>query len=849
MTWNQIDHVVEEDVWTRDYIREILSSDMPELPPRAQKFGNVRVSWQEIDPDIVTVRTVGGNVEDRTLAFYVVSHQLKLCEKELAEFVFYANEDSFNQWTPGKPGKALIDPEGNIHTWNVDKEGLNGNPHHVDYLESYLGRPVDDDYRYQSEFFDISPDGVVDGVGDRGEDQIAEAIGGRLADDHWTFSKTAGWDDIMAKARRLIQAGNVTLLRNGQNVIVGHVVGDHGQYQTEISRDDPESQTISMWDCDCPWSDYSWGRTRKWKKYEGRPCAHTLATWWLAQSTPLDEEVGPGGTPSDQGALFDPGTAQPGPKAPAPKPQPQQQPQQPQGPGQLSIPGVTPPGEAPPGPEILPPFPGSPEAQPAVSVPGLRQPTPYDPIQHPGGTFSRVADWDFRERPREGEGYKYVWSDSIQQGMLSDLVDQWDNEYHHNLSDVLGGEDTHGGVVTPSGLISVYNWPQKTQLGGVDQDTIDENRYPSAMIRWLQSELGSNVRPPRTQEELWEANQIGTHLSKVAMDSWEASDWDFSGTPAGGGKFVWDDFSKQGNYGGVNAHHFDLKKIIGVMTHQGTFTHDGIVWMYPETTEAPPDMIKWLKRDVHPDARLPATQEEADRADAWGWHIAKMAKQGDQFENSDMVRLEKEEYGIMEGKSEEHGAGQYKLIPENSIGEVLGQDPTTGWVDVNFPLHDMGPMEPYSVRAWIEPKNLTPMPKVQKPGPFIKRRTARIAYDLSGWGTYKWAWIEGLPVEQWTDVETGEGEEFRAHFDIIDDLLIDQADYRKARSSIFPDIGRNEYIMEALEATGRKWAVGLDNEIGAKGSNTSIQDVIDATGIDPFENKGDVYGFGQSWTF
>jgi hypothetical protein len=102
----------------------------------------------------------------------------------------------------------------------------------------------------------------------------------------------------------------------------------------------------------------------------------------------------------------------------------------------------------------------------------------------------------------------------------------------------------------------------------------------------------------------------------------------------------------------------------------------------------------------------------------------KTAESGNSFENSDMVQLNEGEYGIMEGKSEEHGAGQYKLIPKGSIGEVLGQDPNTGWVDVAFaqPQANAGPMEPYHVRAWIEPSNLTPRPDVPKPGPFIKRR-------------------------------------------------------------------------------------------------------------------------------
>lgn len=122
---------------------------------------------------------------------------------------------------------------------------------------------------------------------------------------------------------------------------------------------------------------------------------------------------------------------------------------------------------------------------------------------------------------------------------------------------------------------------------------------------------------------------------------------------------------------------------------------------------------------IHPDGREEQTwpPEGEDEDDDWHFGAA-----GDTFENSDMVRINKEEYGVAEGKSEEHGAGQWRTIKKNSIGEVLGQDSTTGWCDVIFPIHDSGPMEPYHVRAWIEPAMLTHMPGVKKPGPFIRRK-------------------------------------------------------------------------------------------------------------------------------
>jgi hypothetical protein len=231
--------------------------------------------------------------------------------------------------------------------------------------------------------------------------------------------KTAGWIDIMNKAKRLIQSGNVTVLRNGYNNLVGHVIGDHGEYTTEIGRDDPSSRAITTWTCECPWDQYAWQRTRKWKKYEGRPCAHVLALYWKALSTPLDEDVpesmgpdpgqkqgppvppegGPGpGAPMGPSKIPSVAPAAPvptgGPAIPAP-------PGPPSLPGPPSIPGMAPPGSPdvlPPSPTdqlamMQPPLPGAtPSGQPAnpnvVSVPGAKIPGPFNPIQYPGGTYS-----------------------------------------------------------------------------------------------------------------------------------------------------------------------------------------------------------------------------------------------------------------------------------------------------------------------------------------------------------------------------------------------------------------------------------------------------------------------------
>jgi hypothetical protein len=229
------------------------------------------------------------------------------------------------------------------------------------------------------------------------------------------FRKVATWDEIEAKAKRLIQSNQVQILRNGSQNIVGQVQGDHGSYQTEIMRQDPTSRAITQWSCECPWDQYAFQRTRQWKKYEARPCSHVLATFWKSQATPLDDASDPSAQagPGQQMQMFQPGGGQ----APTNQQQGwgwgQQQgfgPTIPRGPNQMQappdmqqqmmIPGVAPgtatgtppvPGDA----GIIPPFPMMPP-DPATmpnpaSVPGLRQPSPTNPVQYPGGTFSKVA--------------------------------------------------------------------------------------------------------------------------------------------------------------------------------------------------------------------------------------------------------------------------------------------------------------------------------------------------------------------------------------------------------------------------------------------------------------------------
>lgn len=357
--------------------------------------------------------------------------------------------------------------------------------------------------------------------------QQLEAIGYRQA--RFTFDpdpemrKTAAWTDIMAKAKRLMQSGNVQMLRNGWNAIAAHVVGDHGEYNCEISRDDPNSRVITQWTCECPWDQYAFQRTRQWKKFEGRPCAHVLAAYWTSLGTPLDDH-----DPSEHGALP---------------------------PGQKAAP---------------PPAPGG--------------PSPIDTKQ-PG-----IGD---------------------------------------------------------------------------TQQTIEDAGKP------LQAPPGAGMTPQ-------EGIPIGSPPSQSAP-------------------FTAPDIAQQ--------------------QMQMLMQNQGVIPPFPMAPPPPPVPMPSSEPGGRPGPYSGNPLQQS-------WTFSKVtdvtSAKGDIFRNSDMVRINVAEYGTMEGPTPgKNGDGQFREIPKNSIGEVLGQDSTTGWVDVIFPIHDTGPLQPFHIRAWIEPEKLNAMPNTSKPGPFL----------------------------------------------------------------------------------------------------------------------------------
>lgn len=97
------------------------------------------------------------------------------------------------------------------------------------------------------------------------------------------FHFHAAWKDIQAKAKRIRSGGGVRILAVTDTQVTGDVRGDEGVYQATLVREQGK-QAIAMWECGCNWATYSWGRSGRWKKYEGRMCSHALALNYEVQA-------------------------------------------------------------------------------------------------------------------------------------------------------------------------------------------------------------------------------------------------------------------------------------------------------------------------------------------------------------------------------------------------------------------------------------------------------------------------------------------------------------------------------------------------------------------------------------
>lgn len=97
------------------------------------------------------------------------------------------------------------------------------------------------------------------------------------------FHFLATWRDVRAKAARIRRSGGVQILSSLADGLTGHVQGDTGIYETQINYV-PGSFKVGHWQCGCAWAAYAWGRSKAYRRFEGRMCSHALALQYEAQS-------------------------------------------------------------------------------------------------------------------------------------------------------------------------------------------------------------------------------------------------------------------------------------------------------------------------------------------------------------------------------------------------------------------------------------------------------------------------------------------------------------------------------------------------------------------------------------
>ena len=88
-----------------------------------------------------------------------------------------------------------------------------------------------------------------------------EADTDKSSKNHWHI--IADWEDVQNKAIKYYQDGQVKMIMNSPTHAIATVNSetDPGKsYQTELWRDDPNSNAITLWSCTCPWGEVSWGR-------------------------------------------------------------------------------------------------------------------------------------------------------------------------------------------------------------------------------------------------------------------------------------------------------------------------------------------------------------------------------------------------------------------------------------------------------------------------------------------------------------------------------------------------------------------------------------------------------------
>lgn len=156
--------------------------------------------------------------------------------------------------------------------------------------------------RGQNSWVNFGPHGEKNRSADQASTIYADQKAGLLPEWAWKSSsqRFAKWDDVMEHAQRARATGQIQIQNkmrdpdSGQLHVIGQVPSESNPgefHETEFWQDDPDSEAITLWSCDCPWGQKSWGRTRQFKRYEGRPCAHLLALYWESLGQPFSDEA------------------------------------------------------------------------------------------------------------------------------------------------------------------------------------------------------------------------------------------------------------------------------------------------------------------------------------------------------------------------------------------------------------------------------------------------------------------------------------------------------------------------------------------------------------------------------
>ena len=104
------------------------------------------------------------------------------------------------------------------------------------------------------------------------------------SDPEFRFHITASWNDVRNKAKRLRSEGKVRIVAASGSGVQAEVQGDHHIYETGLQYAPGSTRKVAIWQCGCKWASYAWGRSPRYKRFEGRMCSHALALQFEAQA-------------------------------------------------------------------------------------------------------------------------------------------------------------------------------------------------------------------------------------------------------------------------------------------------------------------------------------------------------------------------------------------------------------------------------------------------------------------------------------------------------------------------------------------------------------------------------------